>query len=136
MDFQHDLDNLAEAIYFESRSEPVACQIILAQTILNRVKQDRFGDTIKEVIHQRKRINGKWVCQYSYYCDNKPEVKADFSAELVAYQVSSMVLLDEVPDLSEGADHYYAYKKVDPNWSKYMKNTFVCGDHIFGTLTW
>lgn len=132
-----DLDILAEAIYFEARSEVTACQIIVAQTITNRVHQSRFKDSIREVVYQKKRTtSGKWVCQYSYYCDGKPDVMRDFKAKLKSYQVASLVLNNEVLDLSEGADHYYAHRIVTPRWHDHMQDSYICGDHTFGRLEW
>ena len=129
----YDLEHLAEAIYFEARSEPLACQIIVAQVILNRVHQERYPDTIKEVIHQRNNNN---VCQYSYFCDGKPDRLVDSRAEIVAYQAASFALEQDAIDFSEGADHYYAHDIVIPYWSRAMKNSFVCGGHTFGKLSW
>lgn len=131
-----DLKHLAEAIYFEARSEPLACQIIVAQNILNRVDQERFPNTVEGVVHQRRKKNGKWICQFSYYCDGKSDRMTNTTAEIKSYQVASMVLLNQVPDLSEGSDHYYAHKIVTPTWAPSMTDVFVCGDHTFGKLKW
>ena len=131
-----DLKYLAEAVYFEARSEPLACQIIVAQVVMNRVYQERFPDTVKGVVHQKKKVRGKYVCQYSYHCDGKSDVMSNARAEIKAYQVASMVLLGDVPDFSEGADHYYAQEIVIPAWDNNMENKFVCDKHTFGTLDW
>ena len=133
-----DLKYLAEAIYFEARSEPLACQIIVAQTILNRVSQSRFEDSVEGVVHQKKwsETLNRSVCQYSYFCDGKPDILQNTKAELVAYQVASMVLLRQIPDLSEGADHYYAHEITTPSWEPSLEATFVCDKHTFGILNW
>lgn len=132
-----DLDSLAEAVYFEARSEVTACQIVLAQTILNRASQTRFPDSVRSVIHQRKRnTKGTWVCQYSYYCDGKADIMKDYISEVKSYQVASLVLGNEVLDLSEGADHYYAHYSVTPGWANKMTDVFICGAHTFGKLEW
>ena len=133
-----DLDNLAEAIYFEARSEPLVCQIVVAQSIMNRVAQVRFPDTVEEVVHQRgwsKRKKG-FVCQYSYFCDGKSDLMVNDKAQLLSYQVASMVLLRQVPDLSEGADHYYAHDITTPDWEPLLENRFVCDKHTLGILNW
>lgn len=133
-----DLYYLAEAIYFEARSEILACQIIVAQSIMNRVDQDRFPDTIKEVIHQTgwsKKYN-KEVCQYSYTCDGKSNKMTNIKSEIRSYQVASMVLLGEVPDLSEGADHYYAHDIATPSWDSSLEDRYVCDNHTFGKVKW
>ena len=129
----YNLEILAEAIYFEARGEPVACQIIVAQVILNRVSQERYPDTIQEVVHQRNNNN---VCQYSYFCDGKPDILVDTRAEIAAYQAASFALEQDALDFSEGSDHYYAHEIVRPYWASHMKNVFVCGGHTFGKLSW
>lgn len=132
-----DLKYLSEAIYFEARSEPVECQEIVAQVILNRVEQKRFPNTIKEVVHYKKRnTRGNWVCQFSYYCDGKSDVMRNIDAEIRSYQVASKVLLRKTPDLSKGADHYYAHNLVYPYWGPKLKETYQCANHTFGKLKW
>lgn len=136
-DKNEDLYSLAEAIYFESRSEPLACQIVMAQVTLNRVRQERFPNTVREVIHQKKRSHsGRLVCQYSYACDGKSDVMTNLKAQLKSFQVASMVLYGGIPDLSEGADHYYAHNIVRPSWNKGMYDVFTCDGHTFGKLDW
>ncbi|KQT35407.1 cell wall hydrolase [Sphingomonas sp. Leaf412] len=44
---------LAGAIYFESRGEPLAGQLGVAQVILNRAESGRFADNVCDVITQR-----------------------------------------------------------------------------------
>lgn len=132
-----DLDALAEAIYFESRSEVLACQIVVAQSIINRVHQERFPNTIEEVVHQKswsKRYQDE-VCQYSYFCDGKPDIMTNYKAELISYRVASMVLNDNIPDISNGADHYHA-DYSHPYWGPDLTDTFTCGTHVFGKLKW
>lgn len=133
-----DLRYLAEAIYFEGRSEPVPCQIIIAKSILTRVSQARFDDTIKEVVHRKdwSPKYKKYVCQYSYFCDGKPDTLDNHKAELTSYQVASHVLYEDTLPYPVEYDHYYAHNIVTPSWSSSMKNVFVCGNHTFGSLSW
>ena len=133
-----DLDNLAEAIYFEARSEPLMCQIIIAQTILNRVDQERYPNTIEEVVHQKNWSirKQKYVCQYSYFCDGVSDTMSNYEAQVTSYQVASMVLFDDMLDFSEGADHYYAHHLVTPWWSAKLEDKFVCNNHTLGILNW
>ena len=43
---------LATAIYFEARGEPMVGQVAVAQVIINRVDDERFPDTVCEVVKQ------------------------------------------------------------------------------------
>ena len=47
-----DIHCMAEAIYFESRGEPLLGQIAVGNVILNRVSSNRFPNTICKVVHQ------------------------------------------------------------------------------------
>lgn len=51
-DADDQLRCLATSIYFESKGEPLAGQLAVAQVILNRAKQKRFGDSVCGVVTQ------------------------------------------------------------------------------------
>lgn len=119
-----ELDCLAEAIYFESRGEITAGQIAVAQVIMNRVKSNRFPNTIKAVVHQPK--------QFSYYSDGKPEIMHDIKSQTKAYTIASLVLTgDFIVDTVDLADHYFNDELVDPKWSKKMIYIGRVGKHVF-----
>lgn len=119
-----DLDCLAEAIYFESRGEITAGQVAVAQVIMNRVKSNRFPNTIKEVVHQYK--------QFSYYWDGKPEVYNEPMAHRKAIIIGSLVLTGQYNlDIVDLSDHYFNDKLVDPRWSKKMIYIGRVGNHVY-----
>ncbi|MEY2909484.1 MAG: hypothetical protein RLZZ602_2007, partial [Pseudomonadota bacterium] len=43
---------LAVAIYFEARGESIDGQMLVAETIINRVADERWPDTVCEVVKQ------------------------------------------------------------------------------------
>ncbi len=45
---------LAEAIYFEARSEPEEGQAAVAQVVLNRVMHENYPDTVCGVVYQNR----------------------------------------------------------------------------------
>ena len=47
-----ELHCLANAVYFESRGEPLDGQLAVAQAILNRVESGRYADSICGVVNQ------------------------------------------------------------------------------------
>ncbi|MBC6411814.1 MAG: cell wall hydrolase, partial [Hyphomonadaceae bacterium] len=58
---------LAEAVYYESRSEKRSGQEAVAEVILNRVDSRHFPDTICGVVYEgSERSTG---CQFSFTCD-------------------------------------------------------------------
>ena len=62
---------LAEAIYFESRGEPLAGQIAVAEVVLNRVDDRRYPKTVCGVTKQG--VGGGRGCQFSYACDGRSD---------------------------------------------------------------
>jgi len=126
-----DFYYLAEAIYFEARGEAFAGQVAVAQNIIHRVNSTRFPNSIEKVVHQSKEVDGKNICQYSYYCDGKPDIMIDLKSKREAFRVASMVIRGEIPDLIEGADHYFNPELVLPVWASKMTYIIRIGDHSF-----
>ncbi|WP_370674724.1 cell wall hydrolase [Pleomorphomonas sp. PLEO] len=120
---------LAEAIYFEARSEPRKGQIAVAQVVLNRVKNPAYPDTICKVVYQnRDKYN---ECQFSFACDGRRDIVFDKSAWRRAQQVAGEVTsgaawLDDVGT----ATHYHA-TYVRPNWASVFTKKAKIGMHVF-----
>ena len=56
-DADEDMRCLAGAIYFESRGEPLAGQLAVAEVILNRTRSRRFGGGVCDVITQKGQFS-------------------------------------------------------------------------------
>lgn len=127
---------LAMAIYFEARGEPEAGQIAVANVILNRVDDRRYPNTVCEVVKQGPTY--RWAphlpvrhrCQFSFYCDGKPEIIHDERAYQKAMEISTGVLLGHIPDITEGSTHYHA-THVLPDWAETKTFTVRINNHIF-----
>ena len=130
---------LAVAIYFEARSEPIAGQLAVAQVVLNRVADERYPDTVCEVITEGPTYpSGHPVrdkCQFSFWCDGKPEDIHDYEAWQTAIRVATIATeTSALPiDISEGAMFYHA-TSVSPSWRHTMQMTARIGQHIFYRL--
>ncbi|WP_245586559.1 cell wall hydrolase [Pleomorphomonas oryzae] len=120
---------LAEAIYFEARSEPRKGQIAVAQVVLNRVKNPAYPDSICKVVYQnREKYN---ECQFSFACDGRRHIVFDKASWRVAKQVAGEVTsgaawLDEIGT----ATHYHAIY-VRPNWASVFTKKARIGMHVF-----
>jgi len=120
---------LAEAIYFEARSEQRKGQIAVAQVVLNRVKNPAYPDTICKVVYQNKDQYNE--CQFSFACDGKRDIIFDKAAFRRAKQIAGEVTsgaawLDEVGT----ATHYHA-TYVHPNWASVFTKKAKIGLHVF-----
>lgn len=120
---------LAEAIYFESVTEPLKGQAAVAQVVLNRVRNPTFPNTICGVVYQNEDWRNR--CQFSFACDRIPDRvtdKAKFkTAQDIALAVTAgKIYLKEVGD----STHYHA-TYVRPNWGRTMRKVGRIGLHIF-----
>jgi spore germination cell wall hydrolase CwlJ-like protein len=122
---------LAEAIYFEARSEPEMGKIAVAQVVLNRVKNPAYPDTICDVVYQNS--DQRHACQFSFTCDGKPESITEQAAWADAMALAKKILADEktlyLADIG-AATHYHA-NYVRPDWADDMKRTQKVGTHVF-----
>lgn len=66
---------LAQAIYFEARSEPLEGQLAVGQVVMNRVESNAYPDTTCEVVFQNERMRHR--CQFSFACDGKSDRPRD-----------------------------------------------------------
>lgn len=126
---------LAENIYFESRADNLAGQVAVADVVLNRVHDDRYPNTICGVVRQgRYHENGiprRNQCQFSWWCDGKPEDIHDKDSWRTAQEIAyKIVKLESFRGITEGATHYHA-TYVDPSWNKNMQLIGRIGSHIF-----
>lgn len=126
---------LAENIYFESRADNLAGQVAVADVVLNRVHDDRYPNTVCEVVRQgRYHESGqpkRNQCQFSWWCDGKPEDIHNKDAWRTAQEIAYKMLEYELyRGITEGSTHYHA-TYVDPSWNKQMQLIGRIGAHIF-----
>lgn len=123
---------LAEAVYFEARSEPVEGQAAVAQVILNRVKSGLYPSSICGVVYQNRHRH--LACQFTFACEGKSLRIRDSESWERATRVASAVLEGRtyLADVG-GATHYHA-NYVRPSWSRRLKKMDVIGRHIFYKL--
>jgi spore germination cell wall hydrolase CwlJ-like protein len=110
--------------------------------VLNRVNDDRFPNTICEVVQEgptrpswkdpKVKIPVKHRCQFSWFCDgksDKPKSKTTYNKML---SLADSILSNELPfyDITDGATHYHA-DYVMPAWAKTKTRTVEIQDHIF-----
>lgn len=119
---------LAEAVYFEARSETLIAQRAVAEVILNRVDSRRYPNTVCEVVNQGSERRNR--CQFSYNCDGRPELIHEKSAWARAKSIAKEMVAAPVRPLTNGATHYHT-ASVRPFWSRSLQRTAVYGAHIF-----
>lgn len=123
---------LAEAIYFEARSESEEGQAAVAQVVLNRALSGLYPASVCGVVYQnRHRFK---ACQFSFACEGKSLRIADGSSWETAVRIANEVLEGRTY-LSNvgGATHYHA-TYVRPGWSRRLERASKIGTHIFYKL--
>ena len=123
---------MAEAIYFEARGEEYSGQVAVGNVIFNRVNSSSFPDTVCEVVHQGRKYRGQMVkhkCQFSYYCDGRPERIRNKDAFLTAAKAATAAMTEVVIVLQD-ATHYHTVD-VNPDWGKRLEYLGRVGQHVF-----
>jgi len=134
---------LALNIYHESRSDNLAGQYAVADVVLNRVNDSRYPNTVCEVVYDGVvsdwgleqdppvKIMVRNKCQFSWFCDGKPDEPKSpdlwRTAQLVAYYI---LQFERMRGITEGATHYHA-TYVNPSWSKTLDPIGRIGEHLF-----
>ena len=128
---------LAEAIYFESGNQSDAGRLAVGHVVLNRQEMREYPNTICDVVHQaeyRENWKGNMIpvkhrCQFSYFCDGKPETIEDSKTWNESYMLATL-LVNGMYDFTHGASHYHN-DSVHPYWADHLKHTVTIDNHIF-----
>jgi spore germination cell wall hydrolase CwlJ-like protein len=121
---------LAQNIYFEAGNQSFAGKIAVSQVVLNRVLHSNFPDTVCDVVYQAQLSawhlsQGREVpirnkCQFSWYCDGKPDVPVDSVTWEQSLNIAKTVLESAGSpywtDFTDGALWYHA-DYVHPFWA-------------------
>jgi len=126
---------LALNIYHEARDQPIEGQVAVAQVVMERVKSDKYPNSICEVVMQGPTYSWsinypiKHRCQFSWYCDGLSDRPKDMTAYLNSVDVAEKTL-HGLKDVVKGSMYYHS-TKVNPWWAKYKIRVRQIGDHIF-----
>jgi spore germination cell wall hydrolase CwlJ-like protein len=120
---------LAEAVYFEARSEPESGQAAVAQVVLNRAQSGLYPDSICGVVYQNR--HRYLACQFTFACEGKPLTVTEPGPWRVAQRIARDVLEGRIYSPKVGnATHYHA-NYVRPWWARKMEKRDKVGRHIF-----
>jgi spore germination cell wall hydrolase CwlJ-like protein len=120
---------LADAVYFESRGEPKRGQIAVAQVVMNRVFSGFYPTNVCGVVYQN--ANRKFACQFTFACDNVPDVVDEPDMWKQATGIAHDMLDGKLwlPEIGHST-HYHAYW-VHPSWVNEMRKIDKIGVHSF-----
>ncbi len=119
---------LAQAIYYEARSEPRVGQLAVADVVLNRVKSPVYPNSICGVVFQgSERRTG---CQFSFTCDGSMQARVNKRKWKESQDLSGAILAGVRAPISRNATHYHA-DYVNPHWADTLTPTATIGTHKF-----
>jgi hypothetical protein len=120
---------LANAVYFESRSEPVRGQMAVAQVVLNRAFSGFYPNDVCSVVYQN--ASRHLACQFTFACDGKRKVINERGAWARANRIAKQTLEGQIylPEVAKST-HYHA-NYVHPSWAHEMKRLAHFGLHSF-----
>jgi spore germination cell wall hydrolase CwlJ-like protein len=120
---------LANAIYFEARSEPIRGQMAVAQVVINRVFSGFYPNDVCGVVYQN--ANRHLSCQFTFACDGKSKAITERSHWAVANRIARQTLDGQiyVPEVGKSTHYHAAY--VHPNWAHEMRRLVRFGLHSF-----
>ena len=133
---------LALNVYHEARNQGTAGRMAVILVTLNRVSDERFPNTICDVVYQGphrpswkgtgEMIPVRHKCQFSWYCDGKSDKIYNQKLFDEINDLTSMIVYDmiKVVDITDGATHYHA-DYVLPDWAATKTKTIEIEDHIF-----
>ena len=132
VDRMRSLDCLAQAIYYEARSESEEGQRAVAQVVLNRVRHPSWPNSVCGVVYQGPMRAGGG-CQFTFTCDGSLAQRAfgpnwDRARRLAAEALAGRVYAPI------GMSTHYHTSAVFPAWAPRLVKTAMIGAHNFYRL--
>lgn len=116
-----ELNCLAIGVYYESKGEPLAGQLAVADVILNRTTSGRFPASVCDVLTQRG--------QFSFVKAGRlPDVDTSRPAWKTAVAIARIATQDLWESPAEGALFFHA-RRVSPKWNRTQVASL--GNHVF-----
>ncbi len=118
-----EMQCLAAAVYFESRGEPLAGQLAVAQVVINRAEDPRFPASYCGVVHQPG--------QFSFVKQGRmPHIRRGSAAWTQARAIAQIAHQGLWPSEADTAIFFHA-RYVRPGWSERKQRLAQINTHIF-----
>jgi spore germination cell wall hydrolase CwlJ-like protein len=132
LDRMRSADCLAQAIYYEARSESEGGQRAVAQVVLNRVRHPAWPDSVCGVVYQGPMRAGGG-CQFTFTCDGSLAARPFGAKWDEAQRIAAEALAGRSYDPIGLATHYHT-SAVFPAWAPRLIKIGVIGAHNFYRL--
>ena len=124
---------LAEAVYYEARSESRSGQLAVADVVKNRVTSKHFPSSICGVVYQG--ADRPFACQFSFACDGSMDIAPKGAAWQRSQDIAQLSLTGFVPDLTKNSTHYHTVE-IKPKWADTLEFKAKIGFHKFYRPSW
>jgi spore germination cell wall hydrolase CwlJ-like protein len=118
---------LARTIYWETKGEGRAAMEAVANVVMNRLGRPEFPNSVCGIVKEGQE---KGACQFSWWCDGRPDDVEEPEPYAVAKDVARAALNRDIKDNTDGA-LYFHLRKVNPGWANEYVKTAEVGDHLF-----
>lgn len=116
-----ELDLLARLIHSEAQGEPYAGKVAVGTVVLNRVADDRYPDTIRDVIYEV--VNGYYA--FSPVLDGTIYEPAAEESKLAAREAIAF------DGQGQGSIFFYNPETATNHWNATREETKRIGQHVF-----
>ena len=114
---------LAQAVYFESRGEPLDGQLAVARVIVNRAESRTFPDDYCSVVTQRS--------QFSFVRGGRIPAPNRASAAWERAKAIAHIAHRDLWESEAGDALYFHARYVSPSWARRMTARATIDNHIF-----
>jgi spore germination cell wall hydrolase CwlJ-like protein len=132
LDRMRSEDCLAQAVYYEARSESENGQRAVAQVVLNRVRHPAWPNSVCGVVYQGSLRPGGG-CQFTFTCDGSLATRPYGAAWSEAQRIAADALGGRT-FAPVGLSTHYHTNAVFPAWAPQLVKTATIGAHIFYSL--
>ena len=114
---------LAQAVYFESRGEPLDGQLAVARVVINRAESNTFPDDYCSVVTQRS--------QFSFVRGGHIPTPPQGSSAWRSAQAIARIAHRDLWESEAGDALYFHARHVSPSWARRMTARAHINNHIF-----
>lgn len=118
---------LSRTIYWEAKGGETRDMEAVANVVINRLGHEGFPGTVCEVVKQGSE---KSPCQFSWWCDGRPDQVEEPDRYTLAKEIARKALNQQLPDRTLGA-LYFHDRSVSPDWARAFIKTTAIGDFLF-----
>lgn len=118
---------LARSIYWEAKGQEVEEMEAVANVVMNRLQTEEFPRSVCEVVKQGSEAGN---CQFSWWCDGRPDSVQEETSYTQAKEVARRALNGQLKDRTQGALFFHD-RSVSPSWATTFKRTHAAGDFLF-----